>query len=300
MAHREKLHGIVRSVLLEADQYEIPEDPNQRAKNMGTALGVIALYELGKLALGFFGIGLVGTLVTSILDDREFNRIEQLRADQRDGTLTLHVLNKSQYPMRVKSLMGGYCTTSLAGSAPGKQAAFSIMGINDGTVDVHKFFSDMPNPAAIELEVEQQVAAGKEGDLDVRVEAHEDTIVTPYTRAGLRRGLKKSAKQGEFGPLKKKSPEYKAMRGVVKGLEDTYVENSFGNAPFVSAHARVLVTDYEGTGNDAVFYMPVGFDKNMQHTIVLTDKIARKALRKQEKLVRKLKPGEDLPRFAID
>ena len=90
------------------------------------------------------------------------------------------------------------------------------------------------------------------------------------------------------------------MKGVVKGLEDTSVENSFGSAPFVSAHALVLVTDFEGTEGDAVFYMPVGFDRKMQHTIVLTDKIARKAMRKMEKLVRKLKPGEAPSKFAID
>lgn len=296
MAHREKLHGIVRSVLLEADIYEASDDSDQGAKN----IGLTALYLLAQPALAMFGIGLVSSLISDALENRKFNRIEQIRADQRDGTLTLHVRNKSQYPMRVKSLMGGYCTTSIAGSAPGTQAAFSIMGINDGTVDVHKFFSDMPNPAAIELKVEQRVAAGEEDDLDVPVDAHEDTIVVPYTRAALRSGLRKSARKGDFGPLKKKSPEYKAMKGVVKGLEDTSVENSFGSAPFVSAHALVLVTDFDGSEGDAVFYMPVGFDRKMQHTIVLTDKIARKAMRKMVKLVGKLKPGEAPSKFAID
>jgi hypothetical protein len=293
MSDREKLSGIVRSVLREASGEETDAD---RAKGLAVTLGMVFLYKFGLPILGIYTAGLVGSILSDANVTRTFNRVERMRADQRDGTLTLLVKNKSRYKLRVKELYGGYYMTTASG--PGSSAASSIMGENQGTYDVKKFFSDLPHEEAIPLKVEQMVPAGNDQTLDVAVESKPDIMTIPFRLGATISALKSAAEKGDFGPLKQDSPEYKRQLELAKS-KNGGVDRDLGDAPFVAAHARVLVYD-ENTANDAMFYMPVGFNRLMQHTIVLDDKLANKALRKQEKIVRKLKPGEDLPGFGVD
>jgi hypothetical protein len=297
MSGREKLHGIVRSVLLEADTYVMPEDPTERAKNLGMGLGLALLYQIALPLLALNGIGLIGALLSDASVTRRFNRAEKLRADQRDGTLSLLVKNKSRYTMRVKELQGGYYT-SMSKTGPGSASADSIMGDTGGFFEVRKFFTDMPHPDAVSLTVEQVFPAGSDETADVPVEAKPDVMTIPYRKGAVLDALEQSAERGDFGPLKTNSPKYRQEVARVE-REGGDTDRDLGNAPFVAAHALVLVMDQD-TGNDAKFYMPVGLNRLMQHTIVIDDKLANKALRKQEKIVRKLKPGEDLPRFSVD
>ena len=284
MSTTEKLSTIVRRVLAEADQYETPEDDAERYRNLGTALGLIVLTRLGLGLLAYLGIAWAGTAIVNASLNRLFNKIERLRADQRDGNLTLKVTNNSKYNLRVKSLLGGYYTTQGA-PAPGLAAADSIMGTS-GKIEIRKFFTEKPHESAVSLSVETMVGPGQTSTVDVPVESYKDTLTTQFLPSAARDAMEKAAEAGKYGPMKKKSPDY--LRDIATTREkDTYdVTQDLGDAPFVAGHARVLI--YDETG-DALCILPVGLERNMQFVVVVDDKIARKAFRRQEREFKKIK-----------
>jgi hypothetical protein len=248
---------IVRRVLLEAptggsgDSESGGFTPEERDQAMGAIFvtGAIVYYIVSALGLG--AVALVGNLIESVVNDRDFQRREAIYRLQRGGQLPVRLINGGSQPVTLQRVFGGFLIPESFGNkdAPTVRGSSDVTGKYANAKTVGDF-------------------RGGKGKINIKSlltgKPHPDSLVISMD------GRKVAPK------------DYEVLTGDITSVSSN-LDVDFYAAPFIPTHALVR------TESGADLMIPVVYRRvGNEFIVVVADRMLRRADKKEAKRVKDL------------